>query len=220
MQTEIPDQANDGLVTVHLRDDFYRDGFRMVLLSLGMVVTATALLIIVSLYFFLHQVLPITFPVYEDWRVQADVPLDRPYIRTPDLLQWVSTVLPKVFSYDFVNYDMQLKNAVSSFTSDGWIKYNELLNAIASKAEITNKKLFLTATMAGAPVVLNQGIIEGQYAWWVQMPINVRYSGVERNDATETKYTIQVLLVRVSTLNNLDGISIGNIILSQQGNKH
>jgi intracellular multiplication protein IcmL len=218
MQTVTPNDNNQTMIA-HLRDDFYRDGFRKVLLSLALVTGATALLIIVSLYFFLHQVLPINFAVYPDWRVLPDVSLDKPYIPKPDLLQWVSNALPQAFTFDFINYDEELKKLEKYFTANGWNKYSELANTLVNHNEILNKKLFVTASADGAPVILNQGIIDQSYAWWVQMPVNVRYSGVE-GEAHESKFTIQVLLVRVSTLNNLDGISIENITLNREGGKH
>lgn len=198
----------------HFRDDYYRDGFRMVLLSLGMIVAVIGFLIMLSLYFFLHQVLPISFPVYEDFRVQPDVPVDRPYLHLPDLLQWVSHTMPALFALDFLNYNVELKNATQYFTTNGWAKYLALTNTYLGHDEILKNKVFVQATPSGAPVVLNQGVVEGKYGWWVQIPLDVRYSGIEGDNRT-VKLIIQTLVVRVPTLNNLDGVAIDNMIANQ-----
>lgn len=198
----------------HFRDDFYQDGFRVILLSLGMVVAAIALLIVVSLYFLLHQVLPITFPVYEDWRIQADVPVDRPYLHVADLLQWVSTTLPQVLTVDFINYNQEMKASTVYFTNNGWAKFLSLTSSYTGHDEVLKNKVFVQATPLGAPVILNQGIVDGKYAWWVQMPLVVRYSGIEGN-SREMSLVFQVLVVRVPTLNNLDGVAIENLIVNQ-----
>lgn len=219
MPQTVMQNDNNEVMTVQLRDDFYRDGFRKILLSLAMLAGATVLLVIVSLYFFLHQVLPITFVIYPDRHVLPDVPLSKPYLSTPDLLQWVSNVLPKAFTFDFEDYDHEFKDLRQYFTANGWNKYSELANTLVNRNELLNKKMFISATPGGAPVILNQGIIDQNYAWWVQMPINVRYSDVEEM-THDAKFTIQALLVRVSTLNNLDGISIENMTLNQEGAKH
>ena len=198
----------------HFRDDFYRDGFRIIMLSLGMMIAAIGLLIIVSLYFFFHQVLPITFPVYEGWRVQSAVPIDRPYLRTADLLQWISQTLPAVLTIDFFNYDQQLKKATPYFTANGWTKFMELTNTSMNHDEIVKNKVFVQSQAAGAPVILNQGIVEGRHGWWVQMPIDVRYSSVDGNNRV-TRLIIQALVVRVPTLDNLEGAVIDNLIVKQ-----
>jgi intracellular multiplication protein IcmL len=198
----------------YFKDDFYRDGFRYVMLSLAMVVGAIGLLIVVSLYFFLHQVLPITFPVYADWRVQTDVPVDRPYLHTPDLLQWVSHTLPIVTAMDFVNYNTELKAMPPYFTANGWAKYLDFLKTYMSYDDMSKKKEFVAGVPSGAPVVLNQGVIDGKYGWWVQMPLDVRYSGIE-GDNREVKVNIQALVIRVPTLNNLDGVAIENLIVTK-----
>jgi len=204
-------KAADTEVVGYIRDNFYRDGFNTVLLSMAMVVAAIGLLIILSLYFFLHQVLPITFPVYPDWRIQPDVPLDSPYLHAADLLQWTSEKVPTVLNFDFMNYEQDIKKSAPLFTTNGWPKYLELVNTFMGSDEVLQNKDFVKTTPLGAPIVLNQGIVEGKYGWWVQIPVEVRYSGVSGVSHT-TKLIIQTLIVRISTLNNLDGVAIENII--------
>jgi len=207
-------EAEIKTTVITLHDHFYRDGFRVILLSLGMMAAAIILLIIISLYFFLHQVLPVSLPVYDGWRVQKEVPVTEPYLRVPDLLQWVSTALPSIFISNFVYYDRYLKIASRYFTETGFAKYKEALNIFMNPEEVLKNKLFVQATAAGAPVILNQGIVEGKYAWWVQMPIDVRYSNVDGGSHT-TQLIIQVLVTRIPTLNNLEGVSIENMIITR-----
>ncbi len=207
-------QSDTESPVAHFRDDYYRDGFRKVLLSLGMTVAAIGLLVVLSLYFFLHQVLPISFSVNEDFRVQSEVPLDRPYLQVADLIQWVSQALPSAFDMDFINYETEQKAAAPLFTPAGWNKYLDLTNTYMNAEEITNSKIFVQVTPSGAPVILNQGVVEGKYGWWVQIPLDVRYSGVDGNIRNK-KFVVQVLVVRIPTLNNLDGVAIENLIVNQ-----
>lgn len=221
MQTMVPPAVNEGpteLVTLRLNDDFYRDGFRLVWLSIAMIVGAIGLLITVSLYFFLHQVVPVHFNVYEGFRVQPDIPVSKPYLHIPDLAQWVSSTVPLLFATDFINYNETLQSLGHYFTPNGWGKYETLITTFLNKDNILAKKLFVSVTAGGAPVVLNQGIIEGKYSWWVQMPINVRYSGVggSDNDAKTVQLVVQTLISRVPTFDNLDGVAIDNIIVNRK----
>ena len=47
-------------------------------------------------------------------------------------------------------------------------------------------------------------------SWWVQMLININYSG-----GYTQPLNLQVLIVRVPTLNNLYGVAIENIIFPE-----
>lgn len=213
--TVAPEKQLGSTEIIRLRDDFYRDGFHMTWLSIALTLGAIGLLIIVSLYFFLHQVLPITFPVYDGFRVRGDVPVDKSYVPAADLVQWVSTVVPELFSTDFINQDQYLQNVGHYFTANGWAKYTNVVNIFMNHDDIVKNKYFISPTAAGAPVILNQGIIDGKYAWWVQMPINVSYSGGVDGIVRHTKLITQTLVIRVPTLNNLTGISIENIIVNR-----
>lgn len=212
MQTAVKHEGTSATEVVCLMDNFYRDRFRLILLSLAMVVGAIALLIVVSLYFFMHQVLPVTFGVYPEWRVQMDVPVDRAYPALPDMFQWVSTVIPKIFATDFINYGQSFKALTPYFSENGWAIYMGIVKTYMNQEDIVKNKQFVTALAAGAPVILNQGIVEGKYAWWVQMPIEVRYSGIDANVHT-VNLVVQALVARVSTVNNLDGVVIDNMII-------
>lgn len=198
---------------VQLRDDFYRDSFGKVVVVIIGVVIAIALLVAMSIYFFLNKPPPVTFPVSVEWRVRAPVPLSEAYLSTPDLLQWVSEVIPKSFIYDFNNYNAQLQGASQYFTPDGWKVFLDQLNIYANYNTVTSSKLFVNASVAGAPSILNQGLISGRYAWWVQIPITLNYSGF--SPLPDKTLTLQVLVVRVSTLNNLTGVGINNVIVAK-----
>lgn len=203
--------AEEILETVKLRDDFYRDSFGKVVFVIICLVVAIAMLVALSIYFYLKKPEPIVFPVAEEWRVQPPVPLMEPYLSIPDLLQWVSNAIPNAFVYDFNNYNDQLKNAAQYFTSEGWSIFLGQLNIYANYNTIKSKRLFVRARVTGAPFIVNQGILSGRYTWWVQMPIEIIYDGYSPPATKNIK--LQVLITRVSTLNNLMGVGINNVIV-------
>lgn len=206
--------AEEDIHVVGLRDAFYRDSFGKVVLAMVGIVVAILLLIGLSLYFYLNTPPPITFHVGDEMRVLPPVPLDKPYLSEPELLQWVADVLPKTFDYDFNHYNDQLKDAAQYFTTDGWKIFLNQLNINANYTNVQAYKLFVNGTAAGAPFILRQGVIQesGRYGWWVQMPIIISYAGYQPPPAKTVN--LQVLVVRVSTLNNLNGVGINNVILA------
>ncbi len=214
--------ADNELEIAGLRDDYYRDSFgRLVFIMAGMVF-AIALLLATSFYLYLSEPPPVTFSVYKEWRVQPDVPLDQPYLARPELLQWVSDTLRKVFHFDFIHYNHQLNEALSYFTNDGKQVLQDQLKIYANADDIQTNKMFINSTPESAPVIAPtvtspEGILSGRYAWWVQVPITIDYIG--NNGHSSKTLTLQVLVVRVPTLNNLMGVAIDNLIVVQPGVK-
>lgn len=198
--------------SVELRNDFYRDSFGKVVLIIVSICIAIAGLIALSLHFYLDKPPPITFSVDDEMRVQSPVPLDQPYLTTPDLLQWVADILPKAFIFDFNHYNNQLKTAAQYFTTNGWTAFLNQLNIYVNYNNVQAYKLFVTSTPAAAPYILREGVIQesGKYGWWVQMPLTINYAGYK--PPPSKPLVLQVLVVRVSTLNNLTGVGIDNVI--------
>lgn len=206
--------AEEDLHTIEIRSTFYRDEFsRVVLIVVGLAL-AILMLIIFSFYLHTDKPPPKIFAVGDEMRVQAPVPLDKPYLSTPEVLQWVADIVPKAFTYDFNRYNDQLKAYQQYFTSDGWQIFLNQLNIYANYNNVQAYKLFVNGVVDGAPFVLRQGVIQdsGRYGWWVQIPVNITYDGYQP-PATK-RLTLQVLVVRVPTLNNLMGVGINNIILA------
>jgi intracellular multiplication protein IcmL len=201
--------ADEEQQTIRLRKDFYRDGFRKILFILGLFLIVIVLLIATAIYLFLDRPPPVEFSTDNEWRILLPVPLDKPYLPQADLIQWVSTVIPKLFNYDFISYKLQLEQNEQYFTENGWKTFLNLLNNYAAYTAVTSKKLFITTIPLGAPFVLNQGLLERKYSWWVQMPLNINYS-----NGFLQPLDLQVLVVRISTLNNLYGVAIDNILVA------
>jgi hypothetical protein len=122
--------------------------------------------------------------------------------------------VPTLFNYDFVNYKSELQDNAQYFTENGWKNFLELLNSSIPYVTIMSAKLFVNGTADGAPYVINEGLLAGRYSWWVQTSVNINYS---------SRYTqslnLQVLVVRVPTLNNLYGVAIDNIISPDKSTK-
>lgn len=191
-----------------LRRDFNRDGFRKILFILGVFIVVIILLTATSIYLLLDKPAPVKFSTDNEWRIVKPVPVEQPYLAQSDLIQWVSSALPGLFNYDFINYKDELQKNEHYFTENGWKKFLALLNGYAAYTKVANAKLFINGSAEGAPFILNQGLLEGRYSWWVQMPVNINYSG-----GYSQALDLQVLVVRVSTLDNLYGVAIENILI-------
>ncbi|OGT36584.1 MAG: hypothetical protein A3F11_08290 [Gammaproteobacteria bacterium RIFCSPHIGHO2_12_FULL_37_14] len=199
-------------IKVELEENFYRDGVERIIIIIIGVFIAIGLIVSASLYIYLNKPPPITFPVGAEWRIQPEVPLDQPYLSIADLLQWVSDVLPKAFTYDFISYNDQLKQNAYYFTANGWKTFLNYLNSYANYTNVQKYRQFISVVPKGVPILINQGLVSGRYAWWVQLPIEISYAGY--TSAPSRILMFQILIIRVSTLNNLSGVGIENIIIA------
>jgi len=203
----------DEQVVLELRQDFYKDGIDRVKLIVSGISAAVACLGLLMLYLYVATPKPVIFPVEQEWRVQSQVGLDQPYLSAPALLQWVNDAMRNAFIYDFSHYNEQLKKASQYFTSDGWKVFLNQLNNYANYNTVQGNKTFINGVPAGAPVILNQGVLSGRYAWWVKVPITIHYETINRFWSRDL--VLQVLLVRVSTENSLSGVGIENVIVAE-----
>lgn len=206
--------AGEEQQVIRLRNDFYRDGFTKVLVALSMIIAAISLLIAASIYLVVAKPAPVFFPTDNEWRVVPPIPLDQPYLSTADLTQWVSQTLPAVFNYDFLHYMASYKNNQQYFTQNGFSKYAAILNIYASYGLVSQRKLFVSAAPDGAPFIVNQGLLDGRYSWWLQMPLVIHFGSLDRGYSQNV--TLQILVVREPTLNNLWGVVIDNMVIPQQ----
>jgi intracellular multiplication protein IcmL len=197
---------------VKLRDEFYRDSIGKVVFIMLSMCIALAIVVCLSIFFYFNKPAPIIFEVNNDMRVVQSVPLNQPYLATPDVLQWVANVFTRSLMLDFNHYNDQLKNYSQYFTSDGWTAFLNQLNIYANYNNVQAYKLFITAKPSLAPIVLREGVSpdSGKYGWWVEFPVIINYAGLK--PPPNVTITYQILVVRVPTLNNLTGIGIDNVI--------
>lgn len=203
--------AEEDLQVIYLKDDFYRDGFSRVLLISFLMLGAIALLLALSLYLFLSKPPPVYFATDNEFRVVSPAPMNQPYLSVPDLLQWVNEALISSFTYDYVSYDHEIEKNKHYFTEEGWKKYLSILNNYAAAKTLQTAKIFVNAVPNSAPFIVNDGVLDGRYSWWIQMPLDIRSTGYQTNAVQAV--TFQVLVTRVSTLNDLNGVAIDNILV-------
>jgi len=204
--------AEEELVQVHIRDDFYRDGFNRALIILGILILALALVCSSIAYLAFSKPAPILFNTLPEFRTFADVPVREQYLSPSDLLQWSSDVIPKIFTVDFLHYDSQLTANQPYFTDNGWKIFQDQISNYLNPETIHSTKMFLNAAPTSAPYIINQGLINGKYAWWIQMSLNVSYSSYKKT--YEVPLIVQALVIRIPTLENLYGIAIDNLIVT------
>lgn len=188
------------------RNFFYRDNYKRVV-SIGLVsIIANVVLVLATAYSIINPP-PAKFIVTSpDGRIIPVEPLSAAVKSTPQILAWANMAAAKINSFDFVNYRSQLQEASSYFSADGWKNYKAQLISSGNVNYVVQNRLVVTAVATNAPVVDEQGIINGVYSWKVTLPLLVKYAGPTITKTVPQNVTM--LIQRVSIQNNPQGIGI------------
>lgn len=211
--------ADDALVSVKLRNDFYRDNYRRIVLAIFFLLMVILGQAGVIYYLLTHRPLPIYFATSNNGRVMRIlpvVPLDEANMPNSALLQWATDAATAAFTYDFVNYRGQLQKAAEYFTNDGWRSFLTELQNTRNLLAVQSKKLVVSAVVTRAPVILEERVINGRYTWRVQMPVAISYQSASETVPTNTMITLTI--TRVSSVTSPRGIGISQFIVGEQNN--
>src|SRR5262245_58488610 len=146
--------AENALELVRLRNEFYRDSYRRVMMILLLAILVIFILAGSLTYVLTHPPAPRYFATDSTGRIIPLIPLDRPNLSTSALLQWANSAAVAAFTYNFVNYRQELQAASEFFTPEGWQAFIQSLQQSNNLSAVIAKKLVVSAVATGAPVVL------------------------------------------------------------------
>lgn len=202
--------AEDALTKVVLRNNFYRDGQRKMVLILLLAMVANFIIAGLLVYIITHPPKPVYFATSINGRITPLVPLNAPNQSDSAVLQWANQAAIAAFSYNFVNYRSELQAASGFFTAQGWDQFLSALQDSNNLDAVKVKKLVVSAVATSAPIFLQKGVLNGRYAWRIQMPLLVTYQSA--SEFSQQNLTVTMLVTRVDTLNSPRGIGISQFI--------
>lgn len=204
--------ADEALELVRLRNNFYRDNYRRIILALLVLLIVDVVLVGMVFYQIANRPDPKYFATSSDGRITPLYPLDEPMIAPSELLQWAHRSAIAAYTYNFVNYREAFQNLQNDFTGDGWQWFQQALQGARTLETVIAKKLVVSAVATGTPVILEQGVVGGRYAWKVQMPLLVTYQSP--NEQTQQPVTVAMIISRVPTVDMPKGIAVVSFIAS------
>ncbi|KTD21064.1 type IVB secretion system apparatus protein IcmL/DotI [Legionella londiniensis] len=203
--------AEDALTAVTLRNKFYRDGQRKIVLVLLVSLIANLVLAFILGYIVTHPPAPKYFATSINGRITPLFPLNEPNQSDSAVLQWANQAAIAAFTYNFVNYRSELQAASGFFTAEGWSQFLAALEESNNLDAVRAKKLVVSAVATRAPIILQKGILNNRYSWRVQMPILVTYQSA--SEFSQQNNVVTMLITRVSTLNSPRGIGIAQFVV-------
>jgi len=201
-----------GVELVMLRNNFYRDNFRRLMVLCLLLMAVIAGLMGYIFYQEQNKPRPTYFATTTDGKLIKLIPLNQPNLKTNALLQWATEAGTAAYTYDFVNYRKALQDIREYFTKRGYQNYLKALKESTNLEAVKSKKLVVSAVPTGAPVVLKEGVTaNNKYAWQVQFPMLITYQSA--SDTVRQNIVVTMLITRVNTLESEKGVGIASFVV-------
>lgn len=138
------------------------------------------------------------------------IPLSRPYTKAPAVIQFAKDTLNESFTLDFSNYRAQLETVRPKYDREGYASFLEALKKSNILDLVTSKRMNVSAT-AGTGVLIKDGVENGVYVWYVEVPLELRLAG-QMTEMPAQRFRATVRVTRVPTLDNVLGIAVGQLV--------
>lgn len=218
LPTPQEEENSGGLELVMLRNNFYRDNYRkLMLVCLGLLLL-TFCLIFWGLYERTHKPPTQYFATTYDGKLIPLIPLSQPSLTDNALLQWATEAAVASYTFNYVNYRKALQDARIYFTQTGYQYFMKALQDSNNLVAVQNKKLIVSAAPTGAPVILKKGIYNdgsatGVFTWDIQLPLEIVFRSAV--DTITQNVILNMRIVRVPTLESPSGVGIATYVISE-----
>jgi len=126
---------------------------------------------------------------------------------------WANIVAVQAYSYDFLNYKMQLSALSQYFTPNAWTQFHNALK----KSNLLNmalaEKMSVSAVARGAVMITKQGIEAGHYTWHVLLPLEITLAN--SNKKLQQQVDANLTIIRVQSPLGKLGLAIQQFNVSR-----
>lgn len=199
--------ANDGLGPVFLRNQFYRDGYRT-WMKIALIQAVAIGLLVIGIVFAYTSNKPQMryFATTSDGRLIEMVPLNRPNLSNTALLSWSAQAASDIMTFGFHDYRKRLQDSSNYFTTRGWESFTNALQQSRVIEAVEARQQVISAVPNGAPVIVQEGVLNNVYRWVIEMPMIITYKS--GNTTRPDSVLVTLVVVRVPTLDNPNGVGI------------
>lgn len=205
----------DALVSVILRNSFYR---RQYFLALGAFVLSLVILVILSfvlVYVIRHRSEPLYFATDNVGRLIEAAPVSKPNMSLDEVKAWTVKAVERATSYDYVNFRRQMSEMQNYFTTYGWRTYMAAINANGNLRALKRKRMIYLSKVVDTPQLEVEGDLEGAYSYKFRMQMLVTTLEPPYDDTTSQLYAwnVSVIVQRQPALQSKDGLGILQLVI-------
>jgi intracellular multiplication protein IcmL len=201
---------DEAVATELSRSAYSRERFIFLLRTLYCCLALIAVLTVANVYLAVRPIETKVIAKDPMGGIKELVTLEKPLNSQNEMLAWATNAVTGAFTLSFSNYQQQLQDIRFNFTEPGWKGFQEALRGRGVLDAIINSKFVSTAVPTAAPVVLQQGLIEGQYAWRIEIPLIVTYESA--SGRASQSFLVEATIIRRPETENPRGLGIQSIV--------
>lgn len=210
-QIKAESEDTSGLAKVVLRNEYYRDGYRLAL-RVAVIQSFVIVGLIAAMFFVInvHQPENRYFATTEDGRLIPMVALSQPNLSNPALMSWAAQAATETMTFGFSDYRRRLQESSRNFTKRGWESFTKALQDARIIESIEANSQVISAAPSGAPIIDWEGVLNAQYQWRIQIPMVLSYESGSL--VRSEKWVVTLVIVRVPRLESPNGVGIAQWI--------
>lgn len=215
MPSAVKDQvrANKEQALIQLRYGFYRDGFRLLLITTPLIVAALIVACVVAAKALSAPVLTRYVAVDRNNRVIPIVPKSERFVSDGDLSKFAAEAILRSYRIDGVNYNSEILDLANFFTGPGFEGFKKMLADSKTVEFLAASKSVASPEPLGPAVIVRTMVTDGVFQWEVRMPIKVNYIGTTSGSRT---FVVDVVIDRMETIERPDAVGISQFNAFEQ----
>ncbi len=209
-------QKQSALEMVLLRNLYYRDAYKRVVICVFIALVVNILLIAGVIYKSFTPPAPQYFPTTADGRIILEHPLSDPVESDAQVLAWIANVTQTMYRMDYIHWQAQLQETANYFTPLGWRGYRTSLDKSNNLNTLINFKMVTKVQLTGVPQILQREVIQGRYTWMIKVPVLVQYLSPVHSTINQS-LDITFIVTRVPVQQDPDRIAVNNFLPQTSG---
>lgn len=203
-------KQHNGLELVMQRNSFYRDAYRRLVAVVVLLFFINCGLGAAIVIKYLNPPQPQYFATTAEGRIINIHKLTDPVVTDSYVLQWTANAVRQAFSSDFMHWRKQLQDASANFTPDGWRYFLSALKASNNLNTLVQMKMVSGVELTAAPQITKEMVVDGHYAWKVQMPLLITYTDGKQH--INMPWNVTVIVARMPVQDYPQRIAINNFL--------
>jgi intracellular multiplication protein IcmL len=161
------------LESIVLRNDFYTVAYsRQMRVNQWLLIALIGCIAVITLQVVTRPT-PKWIAMDTEGRIIELAPLDAPVMTTAAIAAWSERVVREVNTLDYLHWRDQLARAQPMFATTAWERFLAEFEASGNRSQIETKRIILEVSTEAARIIQEGVNAEGQYAWKVEIPINI-----------------------------------------------
>ena len=146
-------------------------------------------------------------PAYPAGAVESQSLLSKPDMTDEEAIDWATKAAVASMTFNYKDYQPRLRNAAGYFTQEGWRKFSTGMASAQFLELMVAQKRSLIAAPAGRGAVVQNGFVDGAYAWHIVLPMALYYTNEEGEEGSH-RMNLSLIVARSDV--NKDGRGIAD----------